>query len=136
MMALVFRELHKAKSPDKLNEEWLLLENTGPNVVTAQKVDLTVARRASDRPHPLGTLDPGFILQPNQKIRLVTGTPSKKAHGTPPDEKDDIKNYHLFLREPVLKTPGMIVRVSQKQMELAKAIFAPTEKSGIEKQEE
>ncbi|MGZ3405373.1 MAG: hypothetical protein ACXVAN_02945 [Polyangia bacterium] len=136
MMALVFRELHKAKSPDKLNEEWLLLENTGPNVVTAQKVDLTVARRASDRPHPLGTLDPGFILQPNQKIRLVTGTPSKKAHGTPPDEKDDIKNYHLFLREPVLKTPGMIVRVTQKQMELAKAIFAPTEKSGIEKQEE
>jgi hypothetical protein len=136
MMALVFRELHKAKSPDKLNEEWLLLENTGPNVVTAQKVDLTVARRASERPHPLGTLDPGFILQPNQKIRLVTGTPSKKAHGTPPDEKDDIKNYHLFLREPVLKTPGMIVRVSQKQMELAKAIFAPTEKSGIEKQEE
>ena len=135
-MALVFRELHKAKSPDKLNEEWLLLENTGPNVVTAQKVDLTVARRASERPHPLGTLDPGFILQPNQKIRLVTGTPSKEAHGTPPDEKDDIKNYHLFLREPVLKTPGMIVRVSQKQMELAKAIFAPTEKSGIEKQEE
>ncbi len=135
-MALVFRELHKAKSPDKLNEEWLLLENTGTTVVTAQKVDLTVARRASDRPHPLGTLDPGFILQPKQKIRLVTGTPSKKAHGTPPDEKDDIKNYHLFLREPVLKSPGMIVRVTQKQQELAKAIFAPAEKSGIEKQEE
>ena len=135
-MALVFRELHKAKSPDKLNEEWLLLENTGPNVVAAHKVDLTVARRASDRPHPLGTLDPGFILQPNQKIRLVTGTPSKKAHGTPPDEKDDIKNYHLFLREPVLKSAGMVLRVSQKQMELAKAIYAPAEKSGIEKQEE
>jgi hypothetical protein len=131
-MALVFRELHKAKSPDKLNEEWLLLENTGPNVVTAQKVDLTVARRASERPHPLGTLDPGFILQPNQKIRLVTGTPSKKAQGTPPEEKDDIKNYHLFLREPVLTTPGQIVRVSQKQQELAKAIYAPAKKSGID----
>jgi hypothetical protein len=135
-MALVFVELHKAKSPDKLNEEWLLLENTGTTVVTAQKVDLTVARRPTDRPHPLGTLDPGFILQPKQKIRLVTGTPSKKAQGTPPDEKDDIKNYHLFLREPVLKTPGQIVRVTQKQQELAKAIFAPAEKSGIEKQEE
>ena len=131
-MPLVFRELHKAKSPDKLNEEWLLLENTGPTVVTAHKVDLTVARRPSERPHPLGTLDPGFILQPNQKIRLVTGTPSKKAHGTPPDEKDDIKNYHLFLREPVLTTPGMIVRVSQKQQELAKAVFAPAKKSGID----
>jgi hypothetical protein len=135
-MALVFRELHKAKSPDKLNEEWLLLENTGPNVVTAHKVDLTVARRATERPHPLGTLDPGFILQPKQKIRLVTGTPSKKAQGTPPEESDEIKNYHLFLREPVLKSPGMIVRVSQKQQELAKAIYAPAEKTGIEKQEE
>ena len=134
-MPLVFRELHKAKSPDKLNEEWLLLENTGPTVVTAQKVDLTVARRATDRPHPLGTLDPGFILQPNQKIRLVTGTPSKKAHGTPPDEKDDIKNYHLFLREPVLKSAGMIVRVSQKQQELAKAVFAPAQKTGIDEAE-
>ena len=78
-MPLVFRELHKAKSPDLLNEEWLLLENTGPTVVTAQKVDLTVARRPTDRPHPLGTLDPGFILHPSEKIRLVTGTPSKNV---------------------------------------------------------
>jgi hypothetical protein len=134
-MALIFRELHKAKSPDKLNEEWLLLENTGPNVVAAQKVDLTVARRESDRPHPLGTLDPGFILHPNQKIRLVTGTPSKKAQGTPPEENDDIKNYHLFLREPVLKSAGLVVRVSQKQQELAKAVFAPASKTGIDDQE-
>lgn len=131
-MPLVFRELHKAKSPEKLNEEYLLLENTGPGVVTAHKVDLTVARRPTERPHPLGTLDPGFILHPNEKIRLVTGTPSKKAHGTPPEEKDDIKNYHLFLREPVLTTPGLIVRVSQKQQELAKATFAPAKKSGID----
>ena len=44
-MPLVFRELHKAKSPDKLNEEWLLLENTGPSVVTAQKVAQREAAR-------------------------------------------------------------------------------------------
>jgi len=134
-MPLVFRELHKSKSPDLLNEEWLLLENTGPAVVTAQKVELTVARRATDRPHPLGTLDPGFILHPNEKIRLVTGTPSKKAHGTPPEEKGDVKNYHLFLREPVLTTPGMVVRVSLKQQELAKAVYAPKSKTGIEQEE-
>ncbi len=134
-MPLVFRELHQAKSADKLNEEWLLLENTGPSVVTAHKVELTVARRPSERPHPLGTLDPGFILHPNEKIRLVTGTPSKKAHGTPPDEKGEIKNYHLFLRERVLSTPGMVVRVSQKQQELARAIFSPKRKDGIEAEE-
>jgi hypothetical protein len=135
MMPLVFREMHKAKSPDLLNEEWFLLENTGPAVVTAQKVELTVARRPTDRPHPLGTLDPGFILHPNEKIRLVTGTPSKKAHGTPPEEKDAVKNYHLFLREPVLTTPGMVVRVTQKQQELAKAVYAPKSKHGIEQEE-
>ena len=129
-MPLVFRELHRAKSPDMLNEEWLLLENTGPNVVNAQGCAVTVARRAQDRAHPLGTLDPGFILKPNEKIRLVTGTPSKKAQGAPPDDKE-IRNYHLFLREPVLTTAGMVVRVSIKQQELARAVFAPEKKDGL-----
>jgi hypothetical protein len=131
-MALIFRELHKAKSSELLNEEWLLLENTGPNIINAHNCSVTVARRASERPHPLGTLDPGFILKPNEKIRLVTGTPSKKAHGTPPEENDDIKNYHLFLREPVLTAPGLVVRLALNQQELARATFAPGKKGGIE----
>ncbi len=131
-MALLFRELHASKSADKLNEEWLLLENTGPNVVNAQGCAVMVARRASDRPHPLGTLDPGFILHPNEKIRLVTGTPSKKAQGTPPAEDKEVRNYHLFLREPVLTTPGMVVRLAIKQQELARAVYAPKKKGGIE----
>jgi hypothetical protein len=130
MMPLIFRELHPAKSPDMLNEEWLLLENTGPNVVNAHGCAVTVARRASDRGRPLGTLDPGFILKPNEKIRLVTGTPSKKAQGAPPEDKE-IRNYHLFLREPVLSAAGLVVRVSIKQQELARAVFAPDQKDGL-----
>jgi hypothetical protein len=130
-MALIFRELHRAKSPDALNEEWLVLENTGPNPINAQGCALTVARRANDRARPLGTLDPGFILKPNEKIRLVTGTPSKKAQGTPPDDKE-LRNYHLFLREPVLSGPGIVVRLASKQLELAKAVFAPAADNGIE----
>src|SRR5689334_8899027 len=98
-MALIFRTLHKSSDSDLLNEEWLLLENTGPAAINAQGCALTVAKNAHDRPRPVGTLDPGFVLHPNEKIRLVTGTPSKKAHGTPPDEKE-VKNYHLFLKEP------------------------------------
>jgi hypothetical protein len=129
-MALVFRELHKAKKAELLNEEWLLVENTGPNVVTAAGCALTVARRPSERPHPLGTLDPGFVLKPNEKIRLVTGTPSKKAQGTPPDEKE-VRNYHLFLREPVLTRPGTVVRLAVKQLELARAVFAPDKQDGV-----
>jgi hypothetical protein len=130
-MPLIFRELHRAKSPDSLNEEWLVLENTGPNVINAQGCAITVAKRGSDRGRPLGTLDPGFILKPNEKIRLVTGTPSKKAQGTPPEDKD-LRNYHLFLKEPVLSGPGIVVRVAIKQQELAKAVFAPTADNGIE----
>jgi hypothetical protein len=129
-MALVFREFHSPKDKEMLNEEYLLVENTGPNPVSAAGCALTVARRAQDRPHPLGTLDPGFVLKPNEKIRLVTGTPSKKAQGTPPDEKD-IKNYHLFLREPILKSAGLVLRLSLKQMELAKATYAPDKKDGL-----
>ena len=132
-MALVIRELHKPSKPDLLNEEWLLLENTGPNPVSAAGCALTVARRAQDRPHPLGTLDPGFVLQPNEKIRLVTGSPSKKAQGTPPDEKQ-VKNYHLFLKEQMLPKPGTVVRVALKQAELARAVFAPESKTGIAKE--
>ncbi len=129
-MPLVIRELHAAKDKAELNQEWLLLENTGPNVVVANGCTLTVARRAQDRPHPLGTLDPGFTLHPNEKIRLVTGTPSKKAQGTPPEEKD-VKNYHLFLREPILTAPGLVLRLSLKQMEMAKATYAPDKKDGL-----
>ena len=129
-MPLVFREMHKAKSPDLLNEEWLLLENTGPAVVTAQKVELTVARRPTDRPHPLGTLDPGFILHPNDNIRLVTGTPSKKAQGTPPPE-EGCRNYHLFLREAILAKPGQVLTMLLKQAELARATFDPEAPDGI-----
>jgi hypothetical protein len=129
-MALVFKTLHKPKNPESLNEEWMVLENTGPNPITAQKCELTVAKTANDRPHPIGTLDPGFVLHPQEKIRLVTGSPAKKAQGDPPAEKE-MKNYHLFLREPVLTKPGLVVRLQMKQAELARAVFAPDKKSGI-----
>ena len=85
---------------------------------------MTVAKNGQERARPLGTLDPGFVLHANEKIRLVTGSPSKKAQGEPPAE-DGVKNYHLLLREPVLVRRGTVVRVALKQLELAKAIFAP-----------
>lgn len=130
-MPLVIKELHKAKDPDALNDEWLLLENTGPNSITAMGCVLTVARSVNDRPRPLGTLDPGFVLHPNEKIRLVTGSPSKKSQGTPPAEKGDLKNYHLFLKEPMLSKPGQVIAVALKQLELARAVWKPDAKNGI-----
>src|SRR5260370_42236524 len=110
-MPLVFRQLHSPKAKELLNEEWLLLENTGPDPVSAAGCALTVPRRAQDRPHPLGTLDPGFVRRPNEQIRRVTGTPSKKVQGARPADKD-IKNYHRFLRDPILKAAGLVLRLS------------------------
>ena len=131
-MPLVIRELHRAPSSDALNEEWMILENTGTQPVTAHGCSLSVARNAKDRPKILGTIDPGFVLRPGDKIRLITGTGSKKAQGTPPAETEQLKNYHLFLKEQVLRSPGAVVRLSLKQLELARGTFKPDAPGGVE----
>ena len=128
-MALVFRTLHPAPRPELLNEEWIVLENTGPGVLTAAGWTLSVAQ-SGKRPRPLGTLQPGFALQPGDKVRLVTGTPSKKAQGSAPPE-DGIKSYHLFLKEPVLARAGLVVSIQLKQLEVARVIHDPQAPEGI-----
>jgi len=128
-MPLLVRSLHAATQPGLLNEEWILLENTGPGVLTAAGWTVTVSS-GGKRPHPLGTLQPGFTLKAGEKIRLVTGTPSKKAQGAPPPE-DGIKNYHLFLREPVLARTGLCIAIQLKQLEVARAVFDPAAPEGI-----
>jgi hypothetical protein len=71
-------------------------------------------------------------MQPGDKVRVITGTPSKKSQGTPPEAgSDGTRNYHLFLREAVLQKPGQIVSVQLKQMELARAVFSPEAKDGL-----
>jgi hypothetical protein len=130
-MPIVLRELHRAPNKDVLNEEWLVLENTGPQPVSAKGCTVSVARSAKDHPRVLGTIDPGFVLKPGEKIRLVTGTASKKAEGTPPSESDGLKNYHLFLKEPVIGAPGSVVRLSLRQLELARGTYQPDAPGGI-----
>src|SRR3954468_724083 len=91
--ALSIKELHAAPNAEKLNEEWLILENVSANSINVRGCVLTVAENAHRRPHTLGTLDPGFILSPGAQIRVVTGNPSRKNEGAPPAETDDVKNY-------------------------------------------
>lgn len=129
-MALVIRQLHAARSPEMLNDEWLLIENTGPGLLNAAGWALLVGK-TGQRPHQLGTLQPGFILQSGEKMRLVTGSPGTKAHGAPPDESEGVKNYFLFLRKPVLERSGLVVHVALHQLELAHAAFAPDQQDGI-----
>jgi hypothetical protein len=129
-MALVFRSLHRASKPELLNEEWLVLENTGPGPLNAAGWTLAVGAKGQ-RAHPLGTLQPGFVIRPGEKVRLVTGSPSKKAQGTPPAEEAGLKSYHLFLREPVLQRAGQLLYVQLHQLELARTVFDPEAPDGI-----
>ncbi|MSP59273.1 MAG: hypothetical protein EXR72_02845 [Myxococcales bacterium] len=128
-MSLVVRSLHRPEKPELLNEEWIVLENTGPGVLASGGWTIEVGNRGF-RPHPLGTLQPGFVMQPGEKVRLITGTASKKAQGTPAVE-EGMKNYHLFLREPVLKKAGLVVQVKLKQLTLATVTFDPDAENGI-----
>ncbi len=130
-MPIVIRELHRAPSKDLLNEEWIVLENTGSSPVSAQGCSVAVSRSANNHPKILGTLDPGFTLKPGEKIRLVAGTASRKAQGTAPAESDALKNYHLFLKEPVITGPGAVVRLALKQLELTRGTFKPDAPNGV-----
>jgi hypothetical protein len=132
-MALHISQLHAARNKEALNDEWLVLENAGPNDFVAQGCRVTIARNAQARGREIGKLDPGFVLHAGEKIRLVTGSPGKKAHGSPPDEAKDLKNYHLFLGGPVLEGPGTVVRLVLNQIEMAKATFDPKVGSGLAK---
>ena len=78
----------------------------------------------------MGTIEPGFTLATGERARVITGNPGKKAHGKAP-EAEGVKNYHLFLAEPLLRGPGSILVITLKQHELGRATFDPAAKGGI-----
>jgi hypothetical protein len=128
--ALAFKELHPTKDAEKLNEEWFVLENVSQSSINVRGCVLTVAENVHRRPHALGTLDPGFILSPGAQIRVITGNPARKTEGAPPAESDDVKNYHLFLKQAYL-SDGVVVRLTLRQLDLARASFAPDQPKGV-----
>jgi hypothetical protein len=128
--ALAIVELHAAKEADKLNEEWFLLENVSQSSINVRGCVLTVAENVHRRPHHLGTLDPGFILSPGGQIRVVAGNPSRKAEGAAPAETEELKNYHLFLKQPYL-SDGVVVRLTLRQLDLARVSFLPDQPKGV-----
>jgi hypothetical protein len=130
-MPLRIVELHAARTPDVLNDEWLVLENTGPNDFISQGCRVTVARNSAGRGREIGKIDPGFVLHKDERIRLVTGSPGRKAHGSPPDETKELKNYHLFLGGPLLEAEGTVVRLVLNQVEMARATWQRKGKHGI-----
>lgn len=129
-MPIVFRELHPSSSQVSLNEEWFVVENTGERPFSTGGCVVCVGRGRT-RLRVVGTIDPGFTLGPGERVRVITGNPGKKAHGAPPAEDNDLRNYHLFLGAPLLPGPGAVIVVALKQHELARATFDPAAPHGV-----
>lgn len=131
-MAIRFVEIKAADNAEALNSEWVILENAGKSPFNTRGCGMTVGRRGSAKKSLLGIIDPGFVLQPGEKIRMCTGNPATQAHGSPPPEDDTVKNYFLFLPRTYLdKGPGTVLTLVLRGLSVSKAEFDPAQPAGL-----
>jgi hypothetical protein len=133
-MPLVFEEVHAASDPKKVNEEWFLLANRSASPVSTRGLAVIVSRPGK-RGSVMGHIDPGFMLQPGEKIIIFSGIPGKKALGEPP-EREGLRTYPLMQREVLLKGSGTIVRFVLNQVDVAKVTFDKEAADGVGKDKE
>ncbi len=130
-MAIRFVEINASADAEALNSEWVILENAGKNPFNTRGCGMTVGKRGSAKKSLLGIIDPGFILQPGEKMRMCTGNPATQAHGAPPPE-DSVKNYFLFLPRTYLdKGTGTVLTLVLRGLPVAKAEFDPAQPGGL-----
>ena len=130
-MALIFREAHATADKKRINEEWFILENSGATSVSTAGLKVISGRKGKPG-SVLGVIDPGFMLQPGEKILMVSGVPDKKSHGDPPS-REGMRTYYLFQREPVLQGDGTILRLAMNQLEVARLVYDRNAPSGVAK---
>jgi hypothetical protein len=128
-MPLVFEELHAASDPKKVNEEYFVLANQSGAPVSTRGLAVIVSRPGK-RGSVMGHIDPGFMLQPGEKILIHTGIPGKKAQGEVPS-KDGLRSYPLMQKEILLKGTGTQIRFALNQIDVAKVTFDKESKNGI-----
>jgi hypothetical protein len=129
-MAIRIIELHPADPPDALNHEWFVLENQGERPFSTRGCTLSVARKGQRKKVLLGTIDPGFVIGPKEKVRVITGHPGRKAHGEMPTE-DEVKQYNLFLNDPVLREPGCTLTLALRSLPVTAATWEPEAAGGV-----
>ena len=128
-MALIFREAHAAPDKKQINQEYFVLENGGATAISTARLQVISAKEGK-RGSVLGVIDPGFMLQPGEKILVVSGVPGKKSHGDPPT-RDGMRTYHLFQRSGLLEGAGTIIKLAMNQVEVAKLIYDPGTEAGV-----
>lgn len=130
-MAIRFVEIKPAESVEQLNTEWVVLENAGTAPFHTRGCGMTVGRRGSNKKSLLGIIDPGFVLKPGERVRMLTGNPSTEAHGTPPAEDDSVKNYFLFLPKAYVGTAGTVLTLVLRGLPVSKAEYDPAKPGGV-----
>ena len=58
---------------------------------------------------------PGFMLQPGEKILVVSGVPGKKSHGEPP-AREGMRTYHLFQHDGLLTGAGTTIKLAMTKL--------------------
>ena len=128
-MPLVFEEVHAASDPKKVNEEWFVLANQSGAPVSTRGLAVIVSRPGK-RGSVMGHIDPGFMLQPGEKILIHTGIPGKKAQGEVPT-REGLRSYPLMQKEVLIKGTGTQIRFALNQIDVAKVTFDPESKTGV-----
>ena len=129
-MAIRFVEIKAADNSEQLNSEWVVIENSGKTPFNTRGCGMTVGKRGSAKKSLLGIIDPGFVLQPGERMRMCTGNPATQAHGSPPPE-DAVKNYFLFLPRTYLAGAGTVLTLVLRGLPVSKTEFDPAQPSGI-----
>ncbi len=128
-MAIRFVEIKASEHPEALNSEWVILGNDGKVPFNTRGCGMTVGRRGSAKKSLLGIIDPGFVLAPGARMRMLTGNPGTQVHG--PGPEDEVPNYHLFLPRIYLAGAGTVLTLVLRGLPVAKAEFDPAQPGGI-----
>lgn len=130
-MAIRFVEIKAADDAEALNSEWVILENVGKTPFNTRGCGMTVGRRGSAKKSLLGIIDPGFVLQPGEKVRMCTGNPATEKHGPAPAEDNGVKNYFLFLPKTYVKDAGTVLTLVLRGLPVSKAEYDPKQPGAV-----
>ena len=128
-MPLVFEEVHAAPDKKKVNEEFFVLANTGASAASTAGLQVIVSRPGK-RGSVMGQIDPGFVLQPGERILILSGIPGKQAQGQPP-AREGMRSYYLFQREGLLRSSGTTLRFAINQVDIARVTYDQDAPNGI-----
>jgi len=128
-LPLVFEEVHAAPDSKKVNQEYFILANTGATAVSTAGLQVIVSRPGK-RGSVMGQLDPGFVLQPGERMLIMSGIPGKQSQGEPP-VREGMRTYYLFQREGLLKGNGTTLRFAINQVDVARLTYDKNAANGL-----